>query len=79
MLELKRYIVFLSPKINLVLANSSDPDERSHFAQNHLGLHCLPKDPLRGFSSVIAALHGHTHLLFLHFNAYIIISLIPNI
>ena len=35
--------VFLSLKINLVLANSADPDEMSHGVTFHLGLHGLPK------------------------------------
>ena len=36
-------------KIVLILTNSADPDEMQHNAAFHLGLHCLPKDPLRGF------------------------------
>ena len=32
-----------------ILANSVDPDEMQHYAAFHLGLHCLPKYPLRGF------------------------------
>ena len=35
-------IVFLSLKINFVLANSVDPDEMTYYAAFHLGLHCLP-------------------------------------
>ena len=31
------------------LANNTGPDEMSHFAAFHLGLHCLPKYPFRGF------------------------------
>ena len=38
-------------KIDFVLANSADPDEMQHSAAFHLGLHCLPKDPFRGFWS----------------------------
>ena len=37
--------VFLSLKIDLVLANSADPDEMPHYAAFHLGLHYLPKYP----------------------------------
>ena len=44
-------IVFLSLKIDFVLANSADPDEMLHYAAFHLGLHCLPKYPFRGFWS----------------------------
>ena len=36
-------IVFLSPKMVFVLANSLDPDEISHNATFHQGLHCLLK------------------------------------
>ena len=39
----KKKIVFLSVKINFVLANSADPDEMPHKAAFHQGLHCLPK------------------------------------
>ena len=31
--------VFLSLKINFVLANSADPDEMPHYVAFHLGLH----------------------------------------
>ena len=36
-------IVFLSLNIDFGLANSGDPDEMPHYAEFHLGLHCLPK------------------------------------
>ena len=36
-------------KIGFVLANSADADEMPHYASFHLGLHCLPKFPLRGY------------------------------
>ena len=39
----------MSLKIALILANSKDPDEMQHYAAFHLGLHCLPKYPFRGF------------------------------
>ena len=42
--------VFLSLKINFVLANSVDPDEMTYYAAFHLGLHCLPSTCL-GVSS----------------------------
>ena len=37
-----------------VLANSADPNEMSHYATFHLGLHCLPKYivPILGVSSL---------------------------
>ena len=43
------YDVFLSLKVVLIIANSVDSDEMQHNAAFHLGLHCLPKYPLRGF------------------------------
>ena len=41
----------ISLKIDFVLANSADPDEMPHYAAFHLGLHCWPKYPFRGFCS----------------------------
>ena len=41
--------MFHSLKIDFVLANSADPDEMPYYAAFHLGLHCLPKYPFRGF------------------------------
>ena len=38
-------IIFLSLKVDFVLANSAEPDEI------HLGLHCLPRYPSRGYLS----------------------------
>ena len=38
----KKYTLFLSLKINSVLANRADPDEMPHYVAFHLGLHCLP-------------------------------------
>ena len=43
--------VFFWLKIYFVLVNSADPDEMPHYAAFHLGLHCLPKNLLRGFWS----------------------------
>ena len=40
--------IFLSLYINFVLADSADSDDDAAF---HLGLHCLPKYPFRGFQS----------------------------
>ena len=40
---------FLSLKIVLALENIVDPNEMPHNAAFHLGLHCLPKYPFRGF------------------------------
>ena len=39
---ISKNIVFLSLKIDFVLANSADPDEMPPYAAFHLGLHCLP-------------------------------------
>ena len=41
----------ISLKIDFVVANSADPDEMSHYAAFHLGLHCLPKYLFRSFRS----------------------------
>ena len=46
-----KIIVFICLKIDFVFANSADPDEMLHYAAFHLGLHCLPKYPFRGFWS----------------------------
>ena len=35
--------VFMSLKMDLILANSADPDEMLSSGAFHLGLHCLPK------------------------------------
>ena len=40
---LSKQFIFLSLKINFVLANSVDPDEMTHYAAFHLGLHCFQK------------------------------------
>ena len=37
---ISKNIVFISLKIDLVLANSADPDKMPLFATFHLGLHC---------------------------------------
>ena len=47
--EFLNYDVFLSLMVALILANSADSDELQHYAAFHLGLHCLPKYPFRGF------------------------------
>ena len=39
--------VLISLKIDFVFANSANPDEMPHYAAFHLGLHCLPKHPIR--------------------------------
>ena len=41
----------LSLMINIVLANSANPDEVPHYAAFHLGIHCLAKYTFRGFQS----------------------------
>ena len=45
----KKYIVLLSLNLYFVLANSADPDEMTHYAAFHLGLHCLPKYLFKGY------------------------------
>ena len=47
----KNIFYFFLYKINFVLANSADTDEMLYNAAFHLGLHCLPKYPFRGFWS----------------------------
>ena len=47
--EFLNYDVFLSLKVILTFANSADQDEMQRKAAFHLGLHCLPKYPFRGF------------------------------
>ena len=47
--ELIKYDVFLFLKIVLTSAKSVYPDEMSCYAAFHLGLHCLPKYPFKGF------------------------------
>ena len=44
-----KYDVFLSLKVVFILANSADTDEMQHHAVFYLSLHCLPKNPIRGF------------------------------
>ena len=39
----QKYIVFLSLKIDFVLANSAKPDEKSCSAAFHLRIHCLKR------------------------------------
>ena len=48
---ISKIMVFLSLKIDFVLANNADPDEMPHYAAFHLGLHCSPKYPFWGFWS----------------------------
>ena len=43
------YGAFLSLRIVFTLTNRVDPDEMLHYAEFHLGLHCLTKYPFRGF------------------------------
>ena len=40
---ISKIIVFLSLKINAILANSAGPDEMPHHAAFHLDPRCLPK------------------------------------
>ena len=41
--------IFLSLKIELVMAKSADLDEMQRYGAFHLCLHCLPKYHFRGF------------------------------
>ena len=45
--------LFLSLKIDFVLAYRADPDEMPHYAAFHLGLRWLTKFPFVGFYSII--------------------------
>ena len=45
-LQFSNNIVFLSLKVDFVLANSVDHDKMPHYAAFHLGLHCWPKTHL---------------------------------
>ena len=45
----KKNYLLKSLNIVCILANSAGPDEMPRFAAFHLGLHCLPKYPFRGF------------------------------
>ena len=44
------YCVFLSLDVILILANNGDPGEMQLYAAFHMGLHWLPKYPIRGSS-----------------------------
>ena len=46
---ISKNIVFISMKMDFVLANSVDPDEMLHYTAFHQGLHCLPTYLFRGF------------------------------
>ena len=45
-------MIFLSLKIVLILANSTDHDEMQYYALFHLSLHCLSKGLFRGLSEI---------------------------
>ena len=45
--------ILQSLKIFFNSANSAEPDEMQHYAAFHLGLHCLPWYPFRGFQESI--------------------------
>ena len=47
--QVKFSLKFWSLKVVFIIANSVDPDEMQQNAAFHLGLHCLPKYPFRGF------------------------------
>ena len=56
---ISKNVIFLSLKIDFILANSADPDEMSPYAAFHLGLHGLPKYLMvhRGLFGLYAVLH----------------------
>ena len=45
-------IVFNSPKIVFVLANSEDPDEMLHYVAFHLGFNCLSMHAFRSDKNI---------------------------
>ena len=47
----QKNIVFISLKIDFVIANSEEADEMPHNVAFHQGLHCFPECPFRGFQS----------------------------
>ena len=49
LVEFSKLWLFLSLEVVLILAKSADSGEIKHYAAFHLGLHCLPKYPFRGF------------------------------
>ena len=55
--------VIVSPKMYffLVSENNVEPDEIPHYVAFHMGLHCLPKYPFRGFQYT-KGLFGNSYL-----------------
>ena len=49
--KILNFDVFLSLKIDLILANEARPDEMPHNVAFHLGLHYLPKYLLAGIQN----------------------------
>ena len=60
----------------LKLANSTDPDEMSHFVAFHLGHHCLQKYPFKGLSIYrLMTIHFfNVFSLFLHEECIVVLS-----
>ena len=50
--SLKKNIIFLPLKMEFILANRADLDKMPHYAAFHLGFHCLPRYPFRGYRIV---------------------------
>ena len=67
--------VFLSLKVVLILANSTDTDQMQHDAAFHLGLHCFPKYPFRGFQVYKGALSWYGKLTWESAHAWNLITL----
>ena len=47
--DFSKLLCIYVPEGCLILSNSADPDEMQQHAAFHLGLHCLPMHPFRGF------------------------------
>ena len=43
------FVAFILFLMEVLLANSVDPDQMPHYVASDLGLHCLPMTPFTGF------------------------------
>ena len=48
-IKFSNYDILHSLKIVFILVDSAGPDEMPQYGAFHLGLHCLPKYPIKGF------------------------------
>ena len=69
-----KYIVFLSLKIDLILANSADHDEMPHHAAFHLGIRCLQNYPFTGLRAERADLLALVCGVFCEFVTFPLVS-----